>query len=123
MENGEEQAREPRADILEIFEKVNLITPIEQRRFFNFLEDTVTELESLYNGYVFDKDTVFAPPASLADENVVLPLYHNAIVDNIIFLENGEETRKSEFIRKSRNAYLKYWNEAARGRKMRKREW
>lgn len=109
--------------ILEIFEKVNLITPIEQRRFLNFFEDTVTELEALYSGFVFDKGTDFTPPTELLDENVVLPLYHNSIVDNIIFLENGEETRKSEFIRKSRNAFLKYWNDNAKGRKMRRLEW
>lgn len=109
--------------ILEIFEKVNLITPIEQRRFFNFFEDTVAELEALYNGFIFNKDADFTPPAALSDVNVVLPLYHNAIVDNIVFLENGEETRKSEFIRKSRDAYLKYWNDNAKGRKMRRLEW
>lgn len=109
--------------ILEIFEKVNLITPIEQRRFFNFFDDTVRELQASYSGFVFEKDTEFEPPENLLDANVVLPLYHNAIVDNIVFLENGEETRKSEFIRKAREAYLKYWNDNAKGRKMRRLEW
>lgn len=109
--------------ILEIFEKVNLITPIEQRRFFNFFDDTVRELQASYSGFVFEKDTEFEPPENLFDANVVLPLYHNAIVDNIVFLENGEETRKSEFIRKAREAYLKYWNDNAKGRKIRRLEW
>ena len=48
--------------ILEIFEKVNLIMPIEQRRFFNFFEDTVSELQSLYSGFVFEKDSEYLPP-------------------------------------------------------------
>lgn len=109
--------------ILEIFEKVNLITPIEQRRFFNFFCDSVSELEASYSGFVIKKDAEFKPPESLSDENTVLPLYHNAIVDNIIFLENGEEARKSEFIRKSRGAYLKYWNDNAKGRKMKRISW
>ncbi|MBQ3114863.1 MAG: hypothetical protein IJC06_01900 [Clostridia bacterium] len=109
--------------ILEIFEKVNLIMPIEQRRFFNFFEDTVDELQSLYPGFVIKADTEYVPPEALTDENVVLPLYHNSIVDNIVFLAGGEETRKSEFLRKSRDAWLKYWNDNAKGRRMKRMGW
>ena len=109
--------------ILEIFEKVNLVVPIEQRLFFNFFEDTVNELQSLYRDFVFIEDTEYAPPESLTDENVVLPLYHNSIVDNILFLANAGETYKSEFIRKSKDAFLKYWNENARGRRKRRMRW
>ena len=109
--------------ILDIFEKVNLTMPIEQRRFFNFFEDTVRELQAVYSEFVLEKNVEFEPPKALSDKNVVLPLYHNAIVDNIIFLAGGEETRKSEFIRKSRDAYLKYWNDNAKGRKMKRTEW
>ena len=109
--------------ILEIFEKVNLLVPIEQRVFFNLFEDTVNELQSLYRDFVFLKDTEYTPPESLTDENVVLPLYHNAIVDNILFLANKGETYKSEFIRKSKDAYLKYWNDNARGRRKRRMRW
>ncbi len=109
--------------ILAIFEKVNLTMPIEQRRFFNYFDDTVTELQSMYSGFVFEKDTEYQPPEALSDKNVVRPLYHNAIVDNIIFLAGGEETHKTEFIRKSRDAYLKYWNDNAKGRKMKRMEW
>ena len=109
--------------VLEIFEKVNLVLPMEQRRFFNCFNDTVNELEATYGSFVFEKGTEYQPPSSLRDENVVLPLYHNAIVDNIVFLASGEEMRKSEFLRKSREAYLKYWKDNARGRKMRRLEW
>lgn len=109
--------------ILEIFEKVNLSLPIEQRRFFNYFEDTVTELQSMYSGFVFEKDTEFQPPQTLSDENMVLPLYHSAIVDNIVYLASGKETLKSEFIRKSRDAYLKYWNDNAKCRKMKGMRW
>lgn len=109
--------------ILEIYEKVNLVIPIEQRQFFNYFEDTVTELQAMYSGFVFEKDAEFTPPTSLSDENVILPLYSGAIVDNIIFLANGEEIRKTEFMRKSRDAFLKYWNDNAKGKKMKGRKW
>ena len=113
--------------ILEIFEKVTLVTPIEQRRFFNYFEDTVNELQSLYSDFgdfVFIKGKTYTPPTSLSDyDNVVLPLYHNAIVDNILYLAGGEETYKSEFIRKSEDAYKKYWNDNAKSRRKRRMRW
>jgi hypothetical protein len=109
--------------MLALFEKVNLIMPLEQRRFFNYFDDTVAELSAMYGGFVFEKDTEYHPPEALSDENVVLPLYHNAIVDNIVFSAGGEETHKSEFIRKSRDAFLKYWNDNAKGRKMKGKRW
>lgn len=112
-----------KVSILEIYEKVNLVIPIEQRQFFNYFEDTVTELQAMYSGFVFEKDAEFTPPTSLSDENVILPLYSGAIVDNIIFLANGEEIRKTEFMRKSRDAFLKYWNDNAKGKKMKGRKW
>ena len=109
--------------ILEIYEKVNLIIPMEQRVFFNFFEDSVNELESLYGDFLFIKDKEYTPPESLTDDNVVLPLYHNSIVDNILFLANKGEQYKSEFIRKSRDAYHKYWNDNAKGRRIRRMRW
>ena len=115
--------------LLEIFEKVNLTIPIEQRRFFNYFEDTVNELQSLYRDFVLITDTEsdsekeYTPPESLNDDNVVLPLYHNSIVDNILFLAGVGETYKSEFIRKSKDAYLKYWNDDAKGRRKRRMRW
>lgn len=109
--------------ILEIFEKVNLVIPIEQRVFFNFFEDSVNELQSLYGDFVFIQGTEYTPPESLTDDNVVLPLYHNSIVDNILFLANKGEHYKSEFLRKSKDAYLKYWNDNAKGRRIRRMRW
>ena len=109
--------------ILEIFEKVNLVIPMEQRVFFNFFEDTVNELQSLYGDFVFIKDKVYTPPKTLDDESVVLPLYHNAIVDNILFLANKGKAYQGEFERKAKEAYLKYWNDNAKGRRIRRMRW
>lgn len=109
--------------VKEIYEKVNLILPLEQRRFFNLFADTVAELLALYRKYVTVDNEEFTAPKNLSDENTVMPLYHGAIVDNIVFLVNGDESRKSEFIRKSREAYLKYWSDNAKGRKIEGRAW
>lgn len=109
--------------ILEIFEKVNLVVPLEQRRFFNYFADSVNELQTLYDGFVFPKDAAYTPPSALSDEMVVLPLYHNAIVDNILFLAGQGETYKGEFLRKSQLAFLKYWYDNAKGRRMKRMRW
>ena len=112
--------------ILEIFEKVNLVVPIEQRKFFNYFEDSVNELQSLYGDFVFIEDAEYTPPTELSDDpddNVVLPLYHNSIVDNILFLVGMGETYKGEFMRKSHEAYLNYWNDNAKGRRIRRMRW
>jgi len=123
--------------LLEIFEKVNLVVPLEQRRFFNYFEDTVNELLTLYDGFVLKKnaeklwnelekhglDAEYAPPKELCEDCIVLPLYHNAIADNILFLAGSGEAYKSEFMRKSKLAYLKYWNDNAKGRQVKKTGW
>lgn len=109
--------------ILEIFERVNLIVPIEQRKFFDYFEDSVNELQSLYGDFLFEENAEYSPPKTLLNENVVLPLYHNAIVDNILFLEGQDQTYKTEFIRKSTLAYHTYWNKNAKGRRIRRMRW
>lgn len=109
--------------LLEIFEKVNLVVPIEQRRFFNYFADTVNEIQALYDDFVFEEDKVYIPPAVLSDEIAVLPLYHNAIADNILFLAGQGEAYKSEFIRKSRDAYFRYWNDNSRYKRIKRMRW
>ena len=108
--------------ILEIFEKVNLAIPIEQRDFFNYFDDSVREIEALYasdrKNLVFKPDTEYTAPATLGDENAVLPLYSGAIVDNILFMAGQGEAYKNGFLRKARSAYLNYWNKNAKGKRM-----
>jgi hypothetical protein len=108
--------------ILEMFEKISLKTPIEQRKFFNYYDDSVNELLATYDIVIEDGKT-YAPITDLYEDNVVLPLYHNAIVDNILFMISNEAEYKSEFIRKSKDAYLKYWKDKAKGTRQRRMRW
>ena len=108
--------------ILEIFEKISLKAPIEQRKFFNYYNDSVNELMSMYD-IVIEEGKTYAPITDLYENNVVLPLYHNAIVDNILFMVSNEEIYKSEFIRKSKDAYLKYWRNKAKCTRQRRMRW
>lgn len=111
---------------LEIFERISLKTPMEQRRFFNFFNDTADELETLYGfipEVVFEDVSKRVKIKSLSDENNILPLYHEAVIDNIMFLSGQEEVYKSEFIRKSNLAYFRYWNDYAKHRRAKRMRW
>lgn len=108
--------------ILEMYEKISLKAPIEQRKFFNYYDDSVNELMATYDIVIEDGKT-YAPITDLYENNVVLPLYHNAIVDNILFMISNETNYKSEFIRKSKEAYLSYWNKKAKGTRQRRMRW
>ena len=109
--------------LLEMYEKINLKAPIEQRKFFNYFDDSVNELQALYDMVFEEGKTHEAPTTDLYADIVVLPLYHNAIVDNILFMISNDTNYKSEFIRKSKDAYLKYWNDKAKGKRQRRMRW
>lgn len=111
--------------ILDIFERVNLVYPIEQRRFFDYFNDTISELLALYPGFVLkdDKNACVDALSTKEELNPVLELYHIAISDNILFFVTGEETYKGEFVRKSRLAFLKYWNDNAKGKRVKRMRW
>ena len=114
---------EPENPILMIEEMVNVRTPIDQRRFFDYLNETVTELMSIVPPrFVLKEGKSFEPIYSADAEWVIRPLYTSAIADNILyklgFDQNGS-FYKSEFVRKSNAAYLTYWNDHAHGKKYR----
>ena len=121
--------------VLEIYEKVNIRTPLEQRIFFNYLNDSVNEISELYGdmpktvfiGNIISADVV--PISTLEDEMVLKPMYHNAVVDNILFLcgqgsdPNEVREHKGEFVRKTKEAYLHYWGLYSRGKHVKRNRW
>lgn len=124
------------------YEETVTITPMDDMRFLNAYEDTVNELVALFPGFVFntkygneitgdvpdrawqEKDLWYEIPDNINDDNPVRPLYWNAIVDNILFLTgNGTEANKTEFARKARTAYGKYWTDNAKGKIIKRLRW
>ena len=112
-------------DLLKVFEKTNLVVPIEQKDFFSFFEDTIIELTSSYGEkFVFsDESYAFMPPENLEAQIPVLPLYVKAITENIIFLAGAGDNHKGEFIRLAKDAYISYWKDDAKGRKVKRNRW
>jgi hypothetical protein len=112
-------------NIKSIFEKVNLIIPLEQRRFFNYLEDTANELISKYGEkFVLEKGASVCTFDNNIDGDInILPLYEKAIVNNILFNAGAGEQYISEFIRHAEQAHLYYWRVNAIGKRLKKKEW
>lgn len=110
---------------LEIFEAVNLIIPIDQKRFFKHFNSSVSEIEGMFSNFVYIDGESFSPLENLKDppNNNVLPLYHEAIIDNILFLSGKGDFYKGEFIRKAKNAYLKYWNDNSKSKIIKRARW
>lgn len=104
--------------IREMYEKINLKTPIGQRQFISSLNDTLSELSSMPNVNVeYEKIT------TLEDDISADVLYHNAIVDNIMFLLGAGDALKGEFIRKVQDASLRIWRNNSKGQRIKRREW
>lgn len=91
--------------VLEIYEKVCVVKPIEQRLFFHRLNDTVMELLALYpKKHVLLDGNDWTRVNSLEGILNIRDLFVPAVVDNILFLSDAGEVYKSEFLRKAENA-------------------
>lgn len=127
--------------VLMIYEKVNLVMPLEQRRFYNHLNDTLTELkakymyprpELLFCGVEEDNeeennrcDGCFPKFVISLEEYIPIHnLYAAAIADNVLYLAGAGEGYKAEFERKAEEAYNSYWKRnASSGRRIKRGGW
>jgi len=115
--------------VLQIFDKVNLFAPVEQRDFFSHLNASIAEVAALHGdspGLVFHGNLTSAdlvPIDTLSGEEKIplLPLYHDALADNILYLCGRDAALKSEFLRKTDEAFRQYWSINAKGRKIRRK--
>lgn len=123
------------------YEKAGVIVPPDEARFFQMYESTVEELMVMFRGHALNKelgteiiDTVpdnawvedgyyWTRPAVLDDDDVLLPGYEFAVIDNMLYLMGLGDTYKTEFIRKARAAYLSDWGKNAKGRRLKRLRW
>ena len=104
-------------DIQSIYEKVSRKIQISLPEFFSHYNDTIGELIALYGEALTIGKSARVEADSLTDTMCVFEDYAESIIDNIISLEGSSEDsnyRKTEFIRKSKNAYKRLWSEKAR---------
>lgn len=110
-------------NLTDIYEKVTLAVPLEEKRFLSYTDDTVKELLILCDGFVIPDGKEYESPKDLSSELNVLPLYADAILSNIIFAATGDGNSKNEFLRKARLAYLKYWKDSSQGKRAKRMRW
>lgn len=119
------------ASYFDIYEQIILKFNVEQKKFLIALNNTISELFAEYGEIVFVDNT--PPTADIQWSDIVSglkvcfkPLFVPAVVDNIIYLLNTTADNvgyKQEFMRKARQAFLKYWNDNAKGRRVKKIGW
>jgi len=113
----------------ELYERVNASAAIDERRFFDCLNDSIAETAAQYGT---QPETAFPSGLtardmyrlrSFGEEIPLLPLYSTALADNILYLSGNGEHYKGEYLRKSREAWLSYWHETAHHRKLKRKGW
>jgi hypothetical protein len=104
---------------LDIYESVNLINPLSQRKFLENLNSTLIEIKSSYE----TQHKELIEISSINDTVDIETLYKDCIIDNILFLATRNNEFKGEFIRKARDVSLNVWNKKAKGIKLKKRGW
>lgn len=106
--------------VLQMYERVCLTTELDQRRFVNYLNDTQTEIVSLYG----ERIKLTAQDIDAIDDDVLLDeKFHPAIVDNILYLAGQDDKYKESFLAKSHAAFLNLWNKNARRKQVKCKGW
>lgn len=110
-------------NVKQIYENVLIRVSIDERRFIDFFNRTANELSTLYPLHVLEEGAIYSDIEELSDDSYILPLYSDAICDNIIYLAGGGAEYKSEFLRKADNAHSHYWYQKAKKRTQKRMGW
>ena len=112
----------------QIYERVCLVKPIGERQFFDRLNDTLAAVNAAYGEapkLLWQADGEGGYPEaqwvkSLDEEIKLLPLYHGALHLHILYLSGAGDGAEQEFLSKTREAWLVYWNRNAAGKTVRR---
>lgn len=108
--------------VLTLFEKVNREKQISQPDFLTYYNDTVSEIVNLYGEPLTLDGNPLEICESLYEEMCIDDAYADSVTDNILYLaDTSNSARKSEFLRKSKNAFNRLWSRRARNLKFRRR--
>lgn len=93
--------------IKNVYEHIIIRAPLDARKFLDYLNETLAELSASYDNYVFKPGFEGDVVRRVEEEVPFREVYFPAVVDNILYLSGYDTsgTLKSEFIRKSQNAY------------------
>ena len=103
--------------VKDMYEKVMLKKNVDIRSFINALNDTQDEVSSSYRVGTPDKIL------RLEDEISIDVLFHNAMLDNVLFILGAGDSFKSEFLRKCHEAYKVLVGSKSKRRTLRRSGW
>lgn len=113
--------------IKKMYEAVNMRTPIDERTFFEYFNESVAELVLKFKAkYIFTDNEKEKNPqiSSLNEDNPIFDLYHIAVLYNILYLCGLGDTYKTMFLSYSEEANLQKEKERdTRGDFMKREEW
>jgi hypothetical protein len=95
--------------VKDIFEAVQVDTPVSQPKFLSYLHITVQFLISKYGERYVTGKSLYVKPVVLDTDIAVDDAYFAALVDNIAYMVSKNEDRKVDFVEEADNAYRAVW--------------
>lgn len=106
--------------IKELYEKAVYAGKDGQSEFMSHLDTTVRSLIARYGAkYVILRNQVYQRPVSIEDKIPIYEEYFPAILDNIMFLSDGNVDRKTDYVQEAEDAYKTVWRKLMHGHKFR----
>ena len=108
----------------QIYESVTIRTPVDERNFYDYFNETLSEIEMMFDTkYTFKDGCVGSVVSSMEDEFPLMDKYYTAVLFNLLYLcgYGDPNSIKSEFIRLANAAHDSEKDKYAMGGKFVKR--
>lgn len=103
-------------NVKDLYDAVKLRIPCSQNEFLTYFDQTVRSLIAQYHApYVVLKARIYGKPRTVNEDVPVYDEYYSAVLNNILFLLNGDVDRKSDFVAEAVAAYKAVWSAKAKG--------
>lgn len=97
-------------ETMQIYERVNQITPLGENEFISHLNATIDELYTQYDEkYILVPEATTVKISAMGDGLNIYDEYATAITDNILFFATNDANRKTDFTAHIQMAYKKVW--------------
>lgn len=111
-------------DTRALYKRVLLEAPMPQSEFFEYLNDTVRALGARYGQrFVAQEGSSLSPVESLDGQSGVRDIYFTPVLDNIVYMKNKDEDRKTDSLTGAEHAYRTVWRERMSGKRVRGERW
>lgn len=111
-------------ETMQIYERVNQITPLGENEFISHLNATINELYNKRDEkYFLTPEAATVNIASLSDGLNIYDEYVTPVIDNILFFATGDTKYKTDFTAHEEYAYRKVWRKIHKNRRIEREVW